>query len=77
MSPQAQKWLSWRTIAKDLGVGIGYGAKNSRAACQKRLRSEFRAWSGRASCLSITPLTCRRAFSFSTLPVRLGLSLGF
>jgi len=23
MSPQAQKWLSWRTIAKELGVGIG------------------------------------------------------
>ena len=32
--------VSWRTIAKELGVGTG--TLRSRAACQKRLRSDFR-----------------------------------
>ena len=35
MSPQAQKWHSWRTIAKELGVGIG----TVRRAAQSRAKN--------------------------------------
>ena len=35
MSPQAQNWLSWRTIAQELGVGIG----TVRRAAQARAKN--------------------------------------